>query len=312
MIKNNFIINSYYELIPDYKISPFNTSFINQNKNLKYDNSIDSYFNKRFEHENYRYTINGRQALNIALSNYNLKPDDIVTIITTSNNFYISSCVTNEIELFCKWSRSIENNTKLILVNHEFGYSYTNLLDLKKYNIPIIEDCAFSFFNKGLNDNVGKIGDFCIYSFPKMFPIQIGGLIRSNNNILTREFINKETSNYIKKVLSFHIKNKDKIINTRICNYDLLSKLLEPLKIKPRFQLSEGDVPGVYLFKCETQINLPNLKHFMKTNGVQSSVFYGENSFFIPLHQNLNTADLEYFFELINYFIQNQNDRYNN
>ena len=46
--------------------------------------------------------------------------------------------------------------------------------------MPIIEDCAGSFFSKDKKDTIGKIGDFVIYSFPKMFPLQIGGLLLSN------------------------------------------------------------------------------------------------------------------------------------
>ncbi len=48
-----------------------------------------------------------------------LPPDDVVTILTTSGNFYISSCVTAEIEKFCKWDREITDQTKVIFVNHK-------------------------------------------------------------------------------------------------------------------------------------------------------------------------------------------------
>jgi hypothetical protein len=37
---------------------------------------------------------------------------------------------------------------------------------------------------------------------------------------------------------------------------------------------------------------------------VESSVFYGKNAFFIPVHQNLNNNDFNYFFNLMKYFLR--------
>ena len=46
------------------------------------------------------------------------------------------------------------------------------------------------------------------------------------------------------------------------------------------------------------------LKIFMQSNGVESSIFYGEDAFFIPVHQNLKDLDLDYFVTLIEYFVK--------
>ena len=58
------------------------------------------YFDERFGIENWKFTTNGRHAIEEALKNYNLSSSDIITILTTSQNFYISSCVTKTIEKF--------------------------------------------------------------------------------------------------------------------------------------------------------------------------------------------------------------------
>jgi dTDP-4-amino-4,6-dideoxygalactose transaminase len=177
-----FVINPDPYLIPAYRISPFKTDNISFNHRLPNDNIIDEYFCQRFNGNKFIYTVNGRSALQLALMQYNLQKEDIVTIFTTSGNNYISKCVTNEIEKICKWSRSIEVNTRIIIVNHEFGYPYKELEELKRYRLPIIEDCAFSFFSIDKKSIIGSIGDFTIFSFPKIFPIQIGGLLVLNTN----------------------------------------------------------------------------------------------------------------------------------
>ena len=43
----------------------------------------------------------------------------------------------------------------------------------------------------------------------------------------------------------------------------------------------------------------------MNNHGIQSSVFYGEQAYFIPCHQHLSTDDLDYFIAVIKSFINN-------
>ena len=292
--------------MPSYRIGPFRTGDLSKNHCLPDSDLIDKYFNERFVNKDFIYTENGRKAINIALGFYDLKKSDVVSIITTTDNFYISGCVTKEIEKFCKWSRNIVAETRVIFVNHEFGYPYNDLRKLKKHKLPIIEDCAGSFFSKDKNNDIGEIGEFVIYSFPKMFPLQIGGLLLSNfpNKLEKENQIGNERLRHVKNVLSYHIKFKEKIIRDRIKNYNFLKNKFKSIGFTERFQLDDGVVPGVFMFRTnEQKINLPELKKYFYANGIQCSVFYGEEAFFIPLHQALNEQDMLYFYEVIKSFI---------
>ena len=300
-----FVLNPDPYLLPCYRISPFQTKDMHINNTLPESNLIDDYFNDRFKGRPYRYMADGRSAISLALSYYHLQPDDVVTILTSSANFYISSCVTATIEKFCKWSRQVEPNTRLLLVNHEFGYPYTNLEELKRYNLPLIEDCAHSFFSAGRDNAVGNTGDFAIYSFPKMFPIQTGGLLTSKKGIDLpgTEFPGKERLQYIKNVLSHYITQRDTLISRRLNNYQYLLSNLPGDHFEERFELTEAVVPGVCMFRVKNErIDLPKLKEYLYAHGIQCSVFYGEHAFFIPVHQALNEADLDYFLTVIRAF----------
>jgi len=292
---------------PSYRISPFTTENIGKDRQLKDSDVIRDYFNKRFIEKKYIYTSSGRSALNKALSSFNLNKEDNVTIFTTSGNFYISGCVTKEIEKFCKWTRKIEKNTKAILVNHEFGFPYEMLSELTKYNLPIIEDCAHSFISQNHEKNVGKIGDYIIYSLPKFFPLQFGGLLVSKVENKISSDLSEEEEKYIKNVLSYNIGNLEEIILKRIKNYRYLEEKLGKFRFTPRFELCEDiHCPGVYLFNVNQELNLNKLKTFIQSHGVESSVFYKEDTFFIPVHQKLEFDDLDYFITLIEYFLENK------
>ena len=67
--------------------------------------------------KNYKLFPKCRSAIHAALSHYDLQPDDMVSVFTTSGNTYISGCVTKAIEKTCKWSMKIEDNTKVIVLD---------------------------------------------------------------------------------------------------------------------------------------------------------------------------------------------------
>lgn len=304
MVINNFIINPYTYLMPSYRISPFITEDIGINNNLEYANTCNDFLQKKFKNNKFCYTPNGRYAINLALSQLGLKSNDCVTIFTTSNNFYISSCITKEIDKFCKWSRTIEKNTKVIFVNHEFGFPYEDLISLKKYNLPIIEDCAHSFNSNNAENSVGKVGDFVIYSLSKYFPIQIGGILVYNRNIQIENSININEQKYIEKILSFYINEIGNWDKKRILNYKYIEDKLMSINLHTRFQIKDYIVPSVFMFKVGEDIDTNLFKDFLYSQGIENSVFYKENAIFIPIHHRLSNGDLDYFVECIKFFVQ--------
>ncbi len=315
MLANGYVIGPEKELLPDYKISPFSREDMLNNRNLPDSRLIDEYLQARFGERLVQYTRNGRRAINLALQTLHLSSEDIVTIFTTSGNLYISSCVTNEIRKFCRWSRKIEKNTKLILVNHEFGYPYERMKELREYGLPILEDCAHSFFSIDEGSLIGNAGDYSVYSLPKIFPMQIGGMLlqkkeRDGQSPKVDNLLTKDEYLYIKSVSSHYIKDKDEICRSRRVNYEMLKELLRPLGITERLELKKGIVPGVFLFRSTLSLDaLSELKKYMYKHGIECSVFYGEGSFYIPIHQNLREDDLVYFREVIGSFIDQESSR---
>jgi dTDP-4-amino-4,6-dideoxygalactose transaminase len=305
MISNKYIITADRFLQPRYSISPFMTNCVSSNRHLNDSDKIDSYLEERFKNRKYVFTSSGRSSLNQALSLLNLQKNDIVTIFTTTGNFYISGCVTGEIEKYCLWSRKLEKNTKVILVNHEFGFPYERLSELLNYNLPIIEDCAHSFLSQNHEKTVGNIGMYIIYSLPKFFPLQFGGILVSNGNSDIEKNISNEEERYIKNVLSDHITDINEIKQKRIVNYKYLEEKLSKYGFVPRFDLCEDiHCPGVYLFKVNQDIGLDSMKKFLQSHGVECSVFYRETAFFLPVHQGLSFDDLDYFVTLIDCFMK--------
>lgn len=290
----NIVIDPASELVPHIMISPF-----------KFDGEccVEGDFSMELHIKTDRYAsihTKCREALYVALNDIHLQKEDIVTILTTSGNFYVSGCVTKTIETICQWNREITDRTKAILVIHEFGYAYQGMDELKKYKLPIIEDCAHSYFTT--DAHIGDVGDYVIYSLPKAFSLQMGAIMYSKHVIGDTAL--GDYKEYIIRKLSKGENRREEWIAKRKNNYSYLRDSLSSIGVVPFFEMNEKTVPGVFLFKWRDDIDYPDLKEYMQRNGVESSVFYGQKAFFIPVHQNLTRAELDYMINLLTYYYE--------
>jgi len=304
LLYNHFVINPEKFRIPQYFISPFSTEWVGVNYKISQANQpvdrdlLEQYFGR------FLCFQSGKSALYHALLQYGLSKNDEVCIITTSGNTYISSCVTGEIEKFCNWSRQLSDKTKLILVNHEFGTVYQRMEEVLKLNLPVIEDMAMSLFSTDKHQKTGNYGDFTIYSLPKFFPLQWGGILKINTPYHKIKSIETDPvlSLELQRLASFYLKDAETIKRKRKNNNAHFQSLLSPLNFKCRFEYNNDEIPSVYMFTTPLSVNLDGLKVFLQQNGVESSVFYGENAFFVPVHQNLREEDILFIVSLIKYY----------
>lgn len=301
------IINAPDYLRARHRISPFKEAHISQNQR-RYKNTssgnIFNYFDKLFPEKSAQLTMDGRNAIRYALEILDLKKSDCVTIITTTNNFYISSCVTQEIEKKCKWSRELNSETRVIFINHEFGLFHADVEKYKKLGIPIIEDFAHSFCSLPDSSASGIQGDFLVCSFSKIFPMQAGGALLIDKKYNIKKEGDEKILNYVDANASFYIETINEIKNKRLKNYEYFSRKFQSIGIMPFFDFPKMGVPGVFCFEIQENINLSEFKEFMNANGIESSVFYGKNAYFVPCHQSMNEEDIDYIFEVIVYYLE--------
>ena len=148
---------------------------------------------------------------------------------------------------------------------------------------------------------MGQIGDYVIYSLPKSFNMQIGGLLYSKS--LISDSVTSEQRAYIDNHLNSYLSYIELYRSKRLKNFVYLKEKLNDIDIVPYFS-DNNNIPGVFLFSWRDDVDYPDLKKFMQQNGVESSVFYGENAFFIPIHQNLSDKELDYMINLLKYYYE--------
>jgi dTDP-4-amino-4,6-dideoxygalactose transaminase len=302
---NGFIINPPAFRESHLYLSPFSAKDAYFNRQIWQRKIEDAEPVVELHQKKMTITESATLALELVLKHLKLAPDDEVWIVTTSGCAYISGCVTRTIEKFCRWSRQKTDRTAAILVNHEFGFLYKDIAALKAYSLPIIEDKAYSMYSTYKDRNLNFTGDYEIYSMAKMFPMQAGGLLYAKHTLLPQHNLTAEAASYLKACFLHYHSQREFITHQRMQNYIALGMMFTILfDFGQGFPIDYGDIPGAFIFCTKGKIDLDNLKIYMQKQGVESSVFYGEEAFYIPCHQNMNLEHLEYITTLIKNFMK--------
>lgn len=283
---------------PSITISPFNYPDIDifYTKNFhEIDQKSTRTWLRSYLERDYQLTLSGRHGINLALLDLKLSPDDVVTIFPSCGNYYVSGCVTKTIEKHCKWSMNIESTTKVIFVIHEWGIPHPEIEKICDLGYPLIEDCAYAFASRYSNKRVGLVGNYAIYSLPKFFPVNFGGVICGLSG--QEKLINATEEKYLLNSIG-SIDDIKNICTERIVNWNYLKDLFQSIGIEPHFELFAGLVPGVFMFKVHADIQPELVKIAFQQHGIESSVFYGSHSIFIPCHQKLGLGSMNYIFKI--------------
>ena len=250
---------------------------------------------KVFPNKDMFFFNDAKTGIRYLMEKYKLERNDEVCIITTTDSSFVSSCVTSTIFNYCKVSRIITENTKMIYVIHEFGFPYkkvNNIIKIgKKKGIPVVEDVAHSLNSFYHNKRLGLFGDYALYSFPKILPVQRGGLLIGDNlsekNIWFDFDISKEIENYISKYLpyieSFSQKRRE--------NYYYFRNIFK--EFTEIFEINNNINPFVFGFETDRYQKIYDNLH-RKKNGFELHTCYVKDWVVLPINQFITEEQLEY------------------
>lgn len=202
---------------------------------IKYQKKSIDFFLEKFKSNNntkvydlintdrFIYTNSGKEAIRIIVEYLNLEKEDEVFITTTTESSYVSTCVSATLFNYSKISRVLTDKTKVIYVIHNFAFPHPKLLELRRLcdekDLILVEDCAFAFDSYIEDLRLGSLGDFSIYSLPKIFPISSGGILSFNKKFDIQKIT---IDNQIVKLTERWIPKMENIKNDRQENYNFL------------------------------------------------------------------------------------------
>lgn len=290
-------------LAPQIKLEPYYNGFVKINGNNSYEEELPNLLNKYFGN---RYTIlpDGRTAIYALLRKIGLRKNDVVTILTTFGTPYVARDVTDIIQYICKHSRKIEQNTKVLYLIHEWGFSIQNIKEIietaREKKIQIVEDCAHSLTSSINGQRIGTFGDYSIYSLPKIFPCQYGGVLtgmtiddKDQTEIKVLDVMKREKA---LETLGRDLKHSEDYAMSRRQNFLYLQQGFEKFGFVPFTQLPENVIPHALILK----INAPyKIVRLLRKFGVEAGVYHKSNAILLPVHQNLSKDTLDYILAIV-------------
>lgn len=296
---------------PKISISPFSNRSISPAMNKQ--KRVDCLIGKKLKFNgSITYTESGKQAITEALASLNLKSNEIISIVTTSKNSYISKCVTDTIKDFCYYEVNPEKLNSIVYLIHEFGSYFEPefIQQLITQEHIVINDYAYSLLT--ILDDPSKFhpGDFSILSFPKHFPVNYGGALLSsrieNSNSLLPILARNQLLDVIEQETKKRVLRKN--IQSRKKNYAIILKQLSPEYFE-KYGIGNNDyVPSVLMFRIIKDIDFIAMRAYMNRQGIESSAFFGLPVYFVPIHQNLSLNEMRYISEHLNEYVKN-NDK---
>ncbi|MBS0363051.1 MAG: DegT/DnrJ/EryC1/StrS aminotransferase family protein [Proteobacteria bacterium] len=244
--------------------------------------------------EAFTLTLSGREAIGFALDDLALPRDAEVLIVTTTGGPYISACVTETIEARCRWSRTPGPATRAILVIHEFGFPAALPPELTAMGLPIIEDVAYALGSQTPDGRVGRMGDYIVYSFPKSMPLSFGGLLKSPRPVAGVGTLSDQARRELPILVDHYMGGIEAAYARRRELYGLYTERFADVGFSPLLRLEPGIVPHAFIIALPDQARATAMKPRLHEVGVISSVYYGGGGYFLPNHQELSDAAVEY------------------
>jgi hypothetical protein len=117
------------------------------------------------------------------LRHLGLDRGDVITIITTSQEQDVSTCVSVEAFNYASVARVVTDRTRVVIAIHEFGYVDTafpsRCEEWRARGITVLEDCAHVAGIRVGSARAGDYGDAALFSLPKVIPARAGAVLRS-------------------------------------------------------------------------------------------------------------------------------------
>jgi hypothetical protein len=239
-------------------------------------------------------TRNGREAICLAVADLGLARDDEILIETTSGSSYVSRCVTDSIGKYCRWSRQLGGRTRAVLLIHEFGFPASVSRAAAAAGLQVIEDCAYAAGSQNPQGTLGALGDYVVYSFSKALPVPYGGLLKSRRPVSGVSALSEQARQDLPRLLAHHLPGLAAACRRRRELYDLYRGRFAAAGLSPLFEPGAAAVPHAFVASVPDRKKAEAIKPLLQAAGIISSVFYGGGGYFLPNHQSLSAAAIDY------------------
>ena len=190
-------------------------------------------------------------------------------------------------------------STRAVIVIHEFGRPCEAVHDYAG-RYPVIEDCAYAFATRHANGElVGRVGDYALFSLPKMFSTHFGGIARGPAGYGFDFAMPTHHRDYLLARIAPEFAVLDEVVERRREVWEDLRASFAKLGVRAFFKPVPGETPSVFMFAHDPAlISLSALRERYDAHGVEASAFWGSDAFFVPAHHRLGEGSRRYLVDI--------------
>lgn len=288
------------ELALDLRITPFDTAAYGIG--LGSSQAAERRLNEVFGTDIWTFFPRARHAITACLREWReegrLTSEDEVWVVPTSGTPYVSSCVTQAIEVICQWSLVASERTRVVFMIHEFGFPHPRAGELRAFcdarGIPLVEDLAYGWGGEG----IGRWGDITIVSFTKLLPVQFGGALVGRSIPFERLWHTHGCADEGKKHETLALLDAigldlTEIRTARQSVWKAYAERLQMISV-PYYQLEPGIVPGAYLARLSSEEEMKRVSAFVNRFGIEAGNWHHHQTIFLPCHQRMTMRHIDY------------------
>jgi dTDP-4-amino-4,6-dideoxygalactose transaminase len=160
--------------------------------------------------------------------------------------------------------------------------------------LPIIEDCAYALGSQNAEGTIGSMGDSVIYSFSKALPVPYGGLLKSRQRPARASALSAAAQRELPLLLAYYLGGLEQACRRRSEIFEEYRSRFAPEGLLPLFGPEPTAVPHSFVVEVPDQRRAEAMKPLLNAAGIISSVFYGGGGYFLPNHQCLSEAAIDY------------------
>ncbi|HSX06272.1 MAG TPA: DegT/DnrJ/EryC1/StrS family aminotransferase [Candidatus Saccharimonadia bacterium] len=291
------IIFSPPQILPSITLNPFRGSDIVTYKEDVGTESLarlSEYFGKQFT------VLPGvSYALRALLQHLALPGGSNVALYKTFSEAPVLAEITATIDMFATIQSKVDDDTKAVVVVHQYGYPYEKLDDLRREctgkGIPLIEVCPAISDGKGIG-RPGTVSDYAIFSLPQILPMQYGAIIKGLVISDEENWENYKLLDYFKRqiiatALVGQLQRLDEAKGARHHNWQYIADLFRRDGFEVVDTLSEVIYPWVLRVRMsDAKAARDRYEQF----GVETEAT--DDILCVPIHQNLSIGELDYIY----------------
>lgn len=249
----------------------------------------------------FTYLPGAEFAILSALKALDVEPGARVAVLSSLPESLPSPAVTDALDGYYQWTQKVHKDVRAILIHHRFGIPYQHLDQALNHGLPVIELCLDSFDSLVGTQRIGTFGDFAVFDFTRIFPMQFGALLvgkyYEDQEVWDRfACLDVDKRNEVREQLGLYWDTRPQLNSRRKELWSEFHELFRLVGMEPVLPLDDTAIPSAFLFRALPMYPPRAIQERLRQFGITAEIDEKEGWVALPCHQLITPQHRDYIF----------------